>query len=113
MLRHLTVLRIGKQVCLMRIKQSRIFARNYKKLAKKNYRMEKLDRVVLHLLNQETVVLKQKYKDHALKGNLKGLRELHIENNWLLVYRIENEHLELWLLATGSHDDIFRYQYKD
>ncbi|MGX7137792.1 type II toxin-antitoxin system mRNA interferase toxin, RelE/StbE family [Enterococcus silesiacus] len=48
------------------------------------------------------------YKDHALKGNKKGLRKLPIENDWLLIYRIDNGCLELWLLATGSYTQVFR-----
>lgn len=70
--------------------------------------MAKFEVVLDLLLSQNTDELVRKYKDHALKGNRTGLRELHIENDWLLVYRIDNECLELWLLATGSHDQVFR-----
>ena len=92
----------------MEIKVAPSFERNYKALKKKHYNMSKIDEVLGLLIDQETDILKQKYKDHALKGNKKGLRELHIENDWLLVYRIDNDQLELWLLATGSHDQLFR-----
>jgi mRNA interferase YafQ len=46
------------------------------------------------------------YRDHALTGNLQGYRELHIDSDWLLVYRIENNTLTLILVATGSHDEL-------
>ena len=34
-------------------------------------------------------------------------RECHIEPDWLLVYRINNAELELFLFRTGSHSDLF------
>lgn len=70
--------------------------------------MEKLREPIELIVKGDTGTLKRKYKDHALKGDLKGKRELHIEGDWLLVYQIENNNLELWLLATGSHDEVFR-----
>lgn len=92
----------------MKIRRTSVFKRNFKALLKKNYDITKFDIVLDLLLAQDKETLKQRYKDHALKGNMKGLRELHIEGDWLLVYRIENDYLELWLLATGSHDQVFR-----
>lgn len=92
----------------MKINYTPTFTRNYKSLKKKHYDMKKLSRVIDLLLNQEQEELVRKYKDHALKGNRKTDRELHIESDWLLVYRIEHDILELVLLATGSHDQVFR-----
>ncbi|MHC5216662.1 type II toxin-antitoxin system YafQ family toxin [Enterococcus sp. LJL128] len=92
----------------MKIRTVPTFERNYKALKKKHYDMTKFEVVLDLLLSQDTEQLVHKYGDHALKGNKKGLRELHIESDWLLVYRIDNGCLELWLLATGSHDQIFR-----
>ena len=51
--------------------------------------------------------LPEKYRDHQLKGDLEDLRECHIENNWLLVYRINEGELVLLATATGTHADIF------
>lgn len=70
--------------------------------------MSKLATVIDLLVNQEKELLIRKYRDHALKGDQKGDRELHIERDWLLVYRINNNELELILPATGSHDQVFR-----
>jgi mRNA interferase YafQ len=39
-----------------------------------------------------------------LKGNLRGFRELHIQDDWLLVYRVEGEHVTL--ARTGTHDGL-------
>lgn len=41
----------------------------------------------------------------ALKGDWKGWRDLHIEPDWLLLYRIDGDTLEL--VRTGTHADLF------
>lgn len=91
---------------MMKISRTPTFKRNYKMLKKKHYDMSKLEIVIELLVLGEADVLYRKYKDHALKGDKQGLRELHIEKDWLLLYEIKNDILELWLLATGKHDDI-------
>lgn len=50
----------------------------------------------------------REYNDHQLTGSHEGLRELHIEKDWLLVYKIVNRELKLYLLATGNHNEVFR-----
>ena len=49
------------------------------------------------------------YRDHALTNsrNYKGMRECHIQPDWLLVYRIRHEILVLQLIRTGTHSDLF------
>ncbi|HIY07113.1 MAG TPA: type II toxin-antitoxin system YafQ family toxin, partial [Candidatus Evtepia faecigallinarum] len=49
----------------------------------------------------------EKYKDHALIGDYAGYRECHIQPDWLLVYRLEDDVLVLTLFRTGSHSDLF------
>jgi mRNA interferase YafQ len=51
--------------------------------------------------------LPPKYRDHKLIGNRDGLRDCHIEPDWLLFYRIEDNTLILELCRTGSHSDLF------
>lgn len=62
-------------------------------------------RALLTLLAQEQP-LPVEYKDHALRGDWIGFRDLHIEPDWLLLYRIEND--EVQLARTGTHSDLFR-----
>jgi mRNA interferase YafQ len=45
------------------------------------------------------------YRDHPLKGAWSGWRDLHIEPDWLLLYRVDGD--ELWLARTGTHADLF------
>ena len=49
--------------------------------------------------------LPQKYHDHKLSGKFKDCRECHIEPDWLLIYRLGKNRLEL--LETGTHADLY------
>lgn len=49
--------------------------------------------------------LPEKYKDHALHGDLKGYRDCHVFNDLVLLYRYSGEMLELHYL--GSHNQAF------
>lgn len=48
-------------------------------MTKKHYNETEFRKVINLLVNQEQEVLRTKYKDHALQGNWKGFRELHIQ----------------------------------
>ena len=52
-------------------------------------------------------MLDEKYHDHALSGDYSDFRECHIKSDWLLVYTIDDEELELFLFRTGTHSDLF------
>ena len=53
--------------------------------------------------------LEQKYKDHILINDKHYMkyRECHIQPDWLLVYKVQDNELVLLLFATGSHSDLF------
>ena len=63
---------------------------------------------VLNFLVQEKE-LPVRYRDHQLTNpkNFKGVRECHIQSDWLLVYKVDQDELILNLLRTGSHSDLF------
>lgn len=65
--------------------------------------MEKLDAIMAKLAAQEK--LEKNYNDHKLIGNFKGRRECHVEPDWLLVYKIEDDMIVFE--RTGSHSDLF------
>lgn len=79
--------------------------RDLKLIRKRGYNISKFSEVVDILCSAQT--LPEKYKDHPLSGNYKGYRECHIEPDWLLIYKIENDTLILTLLRTGTHSDLF------
>lgn len=47
------------------------------------------------------------YRDHALRGDMRGYRECHIRGDVLLVYTIEKQKLVLILIDIGSHSSLF------
>jgi len=81
------------------------FKRDLKQSAKRGYNLDLLDDVVEMLANG--VTLPKKHHDHPLSGNYAGFRECHIQPDWLLVYRIENDELILFLSRIGTHSDLF------
>ncbi|MCL1827422.1 MAG: type II toxin-antitoxin system YafQ family toxin [Candidatus Cloacimonetes bacterium] len=88
-----------------RIIETTRFIKETQAMEKRGFDMSLLDDVVTLLKNG--VKLPKTHKDHALKGDLKGYRECHIKNDWLLVYKIYKNDLILLLSRTGSHSDLF------
>jgi mRNA interferase YafQ len=84
--------------------QSTQFKKDVKKARKRGKDLEKL-KVLLSLLIRQTT-LPEAYQDHPLRGNWKGYRDAHIEPDWLLLYRMVGE--ELQLARTGTHTDLFQ-----
>ena len=81
------------------------FRKELKKMIKRGADIAKLETVVNILASGEP--LPPQYHDHALTGDLEGLRDCHITPDWLLLYRIENNVLVLTLTRTGTHSDLF------
>jgi mRNA interferase YafQ len=80
------------------------FKKDYKKLSPQD--KEEVKRIIIRLANNE--VLDPKYKDHKLIGNYKDCKECHIKPDLLLIYRIDTNILELALVRTGNHSELFR-----
>jgi len=81
----------------------RAIQRDVRLAARRGKNMDKLKAVLLLLIEEQP--LPARYKDHPLKGDRKGFRDLHIEPDWLLLYRVEGN--ELQLARTGTHADLF------
>lgn len=90
---------------MLKIVFSNQFKKDYKLAKKRGLKLDKLTKII-NLLAEEKE-LPKKYKDHNLSGNYKDFKECHIEPDWLLIYRIENKELSLFLFRTGSHSDLF------
>ena len=89
----------------LQVKFSNRFKSDLKLAKKQNKNLDKLFLVIEKLANLEK--LDDKYRDHSLVGEYKGLRECHIEPDWLLIYYVENNTLTLVLARLGSHSDLF------
>ena len=81
------------------------FKKDYKLALKRNMDIELLDNIIRALSRGE--ILPEKNKDHSLSGDWVWHRECHIQPDWLLVYRIDDDVLVLTLSRTGTHSDLF------
>lgn len=81
------------------------FKKDLKLAKKRGLNLKKLEKVVNTLAEEK--VLEKQYRDHNLTGNYRDFRECHIEPDWLLIYRIDHDVLELFLFRTGTHADLF------
>lgn len=81
------------------------FKKDLKTASKRGYNLELLNNVVDKLASRQQ--LPEKNRDHELSGDYAGFRECHVAPDWLLVYRVVEEDLILYLMRTGTHSDIF------
>ena len=87
------------------VKPTSKFRKDRKRMIKRGYDVSLLEDVVQQLAAGKQ--LDEKYCDHQLHGKMKDFRECHITPDWLLIYRVDNNVLVLWLMETGSHSDLF------
>ena len=87
------------------VKTTGQFKKDFKLAMKRGLKIDLLEAVISALARGES--LPDRNKDHALTGNWVGHRECHIQPDWLLVYRIEDDVLVLTLTRTGTHSDLF------
>ena len=85
------------------IKYTKRFQKDLKRMIKRNKDMKIIKNVISKLLQK--IPLEAKYKNHKLIGNYKNRYECHIESNWLLIYKCEEN--EIILERTGTHNDLF------
>ena len=90
---------------MLEIVLSNRFKRDLKLAQKRGYDLNQLEYVINQLASQKE--LADKYRDHELSGNYVGFRECHIRPDWLLIYRVHEDELLLFLSRTGSHSDLF------
>ena len=81
------------------------FKKEYKLAKRRGLNIALLKQIVSKLAYGET--LPEQNQDHALRGEWIGYRECHILNDWLLIYRIDDDVMTLTLTHTGTHSDLF------
>lgn len=75
------------------------------KLAKRRHKkLEILKNVMQKIIHEQ--VLDKKYRDHLLLGEWAQHRELHLEPDWLLIYKIFPNKI-VKFIRTGTHADLF------
>lgn len=91
---------------MLTVKVTSRFKKELRKAVKRGLDEEKLKFIIKLLANQQP--LPPEYKDHELIGNFKGFRECHVQNDWLLIYKIYHSELVLSLERTDTHADLFK-----
>ena len=81
------------------------FKKDYKKAVKRHNDVEELFKVIELLKKQQPLPLEK--RDHALTGDYCGYRECHVHSDFLLVYKVVDSQLQLYLYRTGTHADLF------
>lgn len=89
----------------MTIRYQTTFKKDYKRIKKRGYDMRLLEKVIADLASGTK--LDAKYRDHALSGKWSGYRECHITPDWLLIYKLVENELVLFLTRTGTHAELF------
>ena len=79
------------------------FKRDLKLAARRGKDIDNIE-AIIELLKARTP-LPARNRDHNLSGEWHSHRECHIEPDWLLIYRGDDEFLHLE--RTGSHADLF------
>lgn len=89
---------------MKKIRSSSAFEKDVQRMIKRNKDMEKLKSIIRTLARGEK--LDPIYRDHKLSGSYFGCRDCHIESDWLLIYKCDEE--TLFLIRTGTHADLFK-----
>lgn len=91
---------------MLNLKAVSQFKKDFKKYRHNEDILDEFEEVV-NLLRKEKQ-LPQKYQDHPLSGNYKGMRDCHIRPDILLIYWVSEKAKTLYLERIGSHSELFR-----
>ena len=72
------------------------FRRDYKRLCKRRWDIERLNTLIDHLASAE--------KCHTLKGKFFGIKECHVGFDWIVIYETSGDAMKL--LRTGTHSEV-------
>ena len=79
------------------------FKRDITAARKRGKDMEKLKELMRLLIAEKP--LPSQYKDHPLTGQWRSFGDVHVEADWLLIYKIDGG--EVRFERTGRHTDLF------
>jgi mRNA interferase YafQ len=83
---------------------TRQFERDVKRMGKRGKNMEKLKIIICSLAGEDQI--DPIHRDHKLLGDWQGRRECHVESDWIMIYKMEEE--RVIFERTGTHADLFR-----
>ena len=81
------------------------FKRDLKQAKKRNKNLDLLQEIMTLIEHEKP--LPHKYKNHSLSGNWRHHKELHVEPDWLLIYKYVSARNAVTFVRTGTHSDLF------
>lgn len=90
---------------MYKVKYSGQFKKSLKLCKRRGLNMDLIHEAITLLVNNGW--LPTRYRPHVLSGIYKGIWECHIEPDWLLLWKQDNDTLTLMLVDTGTHSDLF------
>lgn len=90
---------------MLKVEYTTQFKRDLKLASKRKKKLELLREVMSEIVHRQ--VLSPRLKDHPLSSNWRGHRELHIEPDWLLIYKLVPSDKAVIFVRTGTHADLF------
>lgn len=80
------------------------FKKSFKLVKKRGYNISLFEKVVEDICSD--IPLPPKYENHVLSGKYKGISDLHIKPDWVLLYLKDEKSKTLTLFDTGTHSDL-------
>jgi mRNA interferase YafQ len=91
---------------MLQVEYTGQFKRDLKLSKRRNKNLESLQKIMKLIENEQP--LSVRLSDHVLSGNWVGHRELHINPDWLLIYKILPKQNTVVFVRTGTHTDLFK-----
>jgi mRNA interferase YafQ len=91
---------------MLNVEYTTQFKRDLKLAKKRKKDLIALQQIMKKIEREES--LNPRFKDHLLTGNWKTHRELHIEPDWLLIYKLIPDAKVVIFVRTGTHSDLFK-----
>ena len=91
---------------MLMIEYTTQFKRDLKRIKKRKKNLHVIHDIIQ--LIQSEKIIPAKFRDHPLIGNWHHHRELHLEPDWLLIYKYELARNTVIFVRTRTHSDLFK-----
>ena len=88
---------------MLKVRATSQFESDFRRMVRVGNDPELLWAVVEMLANEYEIP--EEFRDHELTGRWAGVRDIHIQADWLLLYEVTGD--EITLVRTGTHRDLF------
>jgi mRNA interferase YafQ len=82
------------------------FKQDHKLMKKRGKNMNMLNELLRKIIDEQPLPVR--CRPHLLYGDWDGYMECHIENDWLLIYKIKPSTSEVLFDRIGTHSDLFK-----